>query len=112
MDSADGKRNRRYRWSCAASIAPRSAATATACALPLATTRAQSIEYQFFFRASMDLRHNVQAETQIAWQITPAIELSLAGNTLLSTYHMETVEQQTSPFEGQRRIYLGPRWKY
>jgi iron complex outermembrane receptor protein len=89
--------------------------------------------YQFSFRSSMDLAHNieldygiqvvdrlpdpvvegyVQANARIAWHITPAIEVSLSGNNLLAAYHVETVEPGVLPNEIQRSIYLGLRWKY
>lgn len=89
--------------------------------------------YQFSFRSSMDLPHGVefdcgiqvvdrlpdpvvegyvQANARIAWHLTPAIELSLAGNNLLAAYHEETVEAGIAPLEVQRSIYLGLRWKY
>ncbi|MGA3398443.1 MAG: TonB-dependent receptor [Acetobacteraceae bacterium] len=89
--------------------------------------------YQFSFRSSMDLAHNVefdfgiqvvdrlpdptvegyiQANARIAWHVTPAIELSLSGNNLLAAYHVETVEPGVAPLEIQRSIYLGLRWKY
>jgi iron complex outermembrane receptor protein len=89
--------------------------------------------YQFILHSFMDLPHNVQfdfgfqvvdrlpdpivegyvqAEARIAWQVTPAIELSLAGNNLLAAYHVETAVAGTAPLEVQRSIYLGLRWKY
>jgi iron complex outermembrane receptor protein len=89
--------------------------------------------YQFSFRASMDLPHNVefdvgiqvvdrlpdpavqdyvQANARIPWHITPALELSLSGNNLLAAYHVETVEPGTAPHAVQCSIYLGLRWKY
>jgi iron complex outermembrane receptor protein len=89
--------------------------------------------YQFSFRSSMDLPHNVefdfgievvdrlpdptvrgyvQANARIAWHDAPALELSLSGNNLPAAYHLETVEPGIAPLEVQRSIYLGLRWKY
>jgi iron complex outermembrane receptor protein len=89
--------------------------------------------YQFSFRSSMDLPHDVefdfgiqvvdrlpdpvvegyvQANARIAWHVTPALELSLSGNNLLAAYHLEAVPAGVAPLEVRRSIYLGLRWKY
>jgi iron complex outermembrane receptor protein len=89
--------------------------------------------YQVSFRSSMNLPHDVefdfglqamdelpnpvvasyvQANARIAWHVTPAMEVSLAGNNLLSSYHLEAITAGDPAYRVQRSIYLGLRLRY
>jgi len=86
--------------------------------------------YQVFLRSSMDLPHNleldigfraidslpdpavqnyIEAHARLAWHVTPALELSIAGYNLLSPHHGETVTPPSPLQEARRSIYLGLR---
>ena len=86
--------------------------------------------YQVFLRSSMNLPHNleldvgfraidslpdpavqnyIEAHARLAWHVTPALELSIAGYNLLSPHHGETVTPPSPLEEARRSIYLGLR---
>jgi len=89
--------------------------------------------YQVSLRSSMDLPHNIaldigvravdrlprlgissyiEGDARIAWQVTPALELSLAGYNLFGARHAETVTLPALAVAARRSVYLGLRWTY
>ena len=54
----------------------------------------------------------IEGDARIAWQVTPALELSLAGYNLFGARHAETVTLPALAVAARRSVYLGLRWTY
>jgi iron complex outermembrane recepter protein len=87
--------------------------------------------HQIFLHSYMDLTHNVElyvglrqigslpdvqvpsyfeADVRLGWQVTPKLELSLAGLNLVHTAHAEATAGSTQ--EIPRSFYVGTRWSF
>jgi iron complex outermembrane recepter protein len=51
-----------------------------------------------------------EADVRLGWQVTPKLELSLAGLNLVHTEHAEATAGTTS--EIPRSFYVGTRWSF
>jgi iron complex outermembrane receptor protein len=53
-----------------------------------------------------------ELDAQLAWQITPEVELALVGRNLLHAHHAEYGAPSPAREEVQRSLYAKLRWRF